>query len=68
MLVEAKWFLLERPRSRQRADSNQTVAEKPFQVYKYYYAPSELEELIKTAFGKVEQILTTTYEQICVAH
>jgi len=45
-----------------------TVAGKLFQVYKYYYAPSELEELIKTAFGKVEQILTTTYEQICVAH
>jgi len=38
-----------------------------YEIYKYYYAPEELRNLMKNHFGKVEQLQTTHYEMICVA-
>ena len=38
-----------------------------FEVYKYYYAPEELQNLLKGTIGKVEHIETTRYEMLCVA-
>jgi len=44
------------------------VAGKQHEVYKYYYAPEELKKLVEMTFGKVKNLFTTTYEQICLAH
>jgi putative AdoMet-dependent methyltransferase len=40
---------------------------KKFKVYKYYYSPDELRELIKKTFGYVESMYTTAKELIFVA-
>lgn len=37
-----------------------------YKIYKYYYAPQELRNLLENAFGKVERLWTTHYEMICV--
>jgi ubiquinone/menaquinone biosynthesis C-methylase UbiE len=39
-----------------------------YEVYKYYYSPSELKQLVEKTFGKVHYIFTTSYEQICISH
>lgn len=36
-------------------------------VYKYYYEPKELQDLITKVFGTIEHLETTDYELICVA-
>lgn len=38
-----------------------------YEVYKYYYAPEELQGLLESVFGKVIHLETTHYEIICVA-
>lgn len=38
-----------------------------YEIYKYYYEPEELRNLLENAFGKVERLRTTRYEMICVA-
>lgn len=38
-----------------------------FEVYKYYYTPAELQNLLNHTFGEVEHLETTTYEMLCVA-
>lgn len=38
-----------------------------FEVYKYYYTPEELRDLLEGTFGKVVSIETTPYEMLCVA-
>jgi ubiquinone/menaquinone biosynthesis C-methylase UbiE len=40
---------------------------KKYEVYKYYYAPAELKQLLQRAFGEVELLLPLHYELICVA-
>lgn len=37
------------------------------EVYKYYYKPEELQNLITKVFGTIEHLETTDYELICVA-
>ena len=44
------------------------AAGKQYRVYKYYYAPKELKELLEKTFGEVGRIFTTAYEQICVVY
>ena len=36
-------------------------------VYKYYYDPNELRELVERTFGEVELMRPLHYELICVA-
>jgi len=38
-----------------------------YEVYKYYYGPSELEALLKKAFGEVQLMQPLHYELICIA-
>ncbi len=38
-----------------------------YEVYKYYYEPAELEQLLQRTFGEVELLLPLHYELICVA-
>lgn len=38
-----------------------------FEVYKYYYSPEELQDLLEATFGEVEDLETTPYEMLCVA-
>ena len=38
-----------------------------FEVYKYYYTPEELRDLLEDTFGRVADIETTRYEMLCVA-
>lgn len=38
-----------------------------FEVYKYYYTPEELLDLIEATFGEVDDLETTPYEILCVA-
>jgi len=38
-----------------------------FQVYKYYYNPEELQNLLEDTFGEVIHLNTTPYEMLCVA-
>jgi ubiquinone/menaquinone biosynthesis C-methylase UbiE len=38
-----------------------------YEVYKYYYKPKELKQLLLKTFGKVELLLPLDYELICVA-
>ncbi len=38
-----------------------------FEVYKYYYTPEELRDLLEKTFGRVAHIETTRYEMLCVA-
>jgi ubiquinone/menaquinone biosynthesis C-methylase UbiE len=40
---------------------------KEHEVYKYYYEPEELKQLLQRTFGKVELLLPLHYELICVA-
>ena len=40
---------------------------KEYEVYKYYYEPSELETLVKKTFGNVKLLQPLHYELICVA-
>jgi len=40
---------------------------KEYEVYKYYYDPSELETLLKKTFGKARLLQPLHYELICVA-
>jgi len=37
------------------------------EVYKYYYEPAELKQLLQKTFGEVELLLPLHYELICVA-
>jgi ubiquinone/menaquinone biosynthesis C-methylase UbiE len=37
-----------------------------YEVYKYYYEPSELKQLLQKTFGEVELLLPLDYELICV--
>lgn len=37
------------------------------EIYKYYYEPEELGNLLENAFGEVERLWTTHYEMMCVA-
>jgi len=43
------------------------VEGKEYEVYKYYYDPSELKQLIHENFGEVELLQLLHYELICVA-
>ncbi len=38
-----------------------------FEVYKYYYTPEELQDLLEAAYGDVVNLETTPYEVLCVA-
>lgn len=38
-----------------------------YEVYKYYYEPAELKQLLQRTFGEVELLLPLHYELICVA-
>lgn len=38
-----------------------------FEVYKYYYTPEEIQNLIEATFGEVVRIETTPFEMLCVA-
>ena len=38
-----------------------------YEVYKYYYEPAELKQLLQKTFGEVELLLPLHYELICVA-
>ena len=38
-----------------------------YEVYKYYYEPTELQDLIERAFGSIDLLENTDYELICVA-
>jgi len=38
-----------------------------YEIYKYYYAPEELRNLLEHSFSRVEQLQTTHYEMICIA-
>jgi len=38
-----------------------------YEIYKFYYDPEELRNLLENYFGKVESLQTTHYEMICVA-
>ncbi len=38
-----------------------------YEVYKYYYEPAELRDLVETTFGKVKVLLSLHYELICIA-
>ena len=38
-----------------------------FEVYKYYYTPVELQNLLNYTFGEVVYLETTPYEMLCVA-
>lgn len=38
-----------------------------FEVYKYYYTPEELRDLLEITLGRVAHIETTRYEMLCVA-
>ena len=38
-----------------------------FEVYKYYYTPEELQNLLEVTFGEVVHIETTPYEMLCAA-
>jgi len=40
---------------------------KEYEVYKYYYEPSELEMLLKKTFGDVESLQPLHYELVCIA-
>jgi len=40
---------------------------KKYEVYKYYYEPAELRQLLRKTFGEVEFLLPLHYELICVA-
>ncbi|MFQ6086851.1 MAG: class I SAM-dependent methyltransferase [Candidatus Bathyarchaeia archaeon] len=40
---------------------------KKYEVYKYYYEPDELRQLLQKAFGEVELLQPLHYELICVA-
>lgn len=41
--------------------------ERKYEVYKYYYEPAELKQLLQKTFGEVELLLPLHYELICVA-
>jgi hypothetical protein len=38
-----------------------------FEIYKYYYTPEELRDLLTNMFGRIAHIETTRYEMIYVA-
>ncbi|MFB0558827.1 MAG: class I SAM-dependent methyltransferase [Candidatus Bathyarchaeia archaeon] len=38
-----------------------------FEVYKYYYTPEELKDLLEATFCEVDNLETTCYEMLCVA-
>jgi ubiquinone/menaquinone biosynthesis C-methylase UbiE len=40
---------------------------KKHEVYKYYYEPEELRQLLRKTFGEVELLLPLHYELICMA-
>lgn len=40
---------------------------KKYEVYKYYYEPGELKQLLLKTFGEIELLLPLHYELICVA-
>jgi ubiquinone/menaquinone biosynthesis C-methylase UbiE len=40
---------------------------KEHEVYKYYYEPEELRQLLQRTFGEVELLLPLHYELICLA-
>jgi ubiquinone/menaquinone biosynthesis C-methylase UbiE len=44
------------------------VSGKKFKIYKYYYEPEELKELIEKNFGRIKSMETTSHEIICVAY
>ena len=37
------------------------------EVYKYYYKPKELQDVIRNTFGSIDFLETTDYELICTA-
>jgi len=45
-----------------------SVNESQYEVYKYYYSPDELKQLLEKTFGKVHKIFTTSFEQICTSY
>ena len=38
-----------------------------FEVYKYYYTPEEIQNLLEVIFGEIIHIETTGLEMLCVA-
>jgi len=40
---------------------------KEYEVYKYYYEPSELETLLEKTFGDITRVQPLHYELICIA-